>query len=115
MELGLEVALLLAAGGPRALDQRGLEPRRPLTQTGGAALACALVVARHQAGPGQQMAGGGEAAHVGADLGSNDLGGQRANAGNGSQQFNGGAKGGEVVVDLSIDLSNRRTERIDLV
>src|SRR3954462_9763145 len=70
-ELSLVVAALLADGGPRALYQHGLEPGRALAQARGFALAGALVLPRAHAGPGEQMAGGRETAHVGADLGEN--------------------------------------------
>ena len=73
LELGVEVAVLLAHGGPGGLDEGGLQPGRALLQAGGAALAGALVLAGAEAGPGDQVAGGREAAHVEADLGEDDL------------------------------------------
>src|SRR3954452_7565400 len=85
LELSLKVAALFAGAGPSALDQRGLEPRRALAQPGGASLAGALVVARAEPGPGDQVAGGREAAHVDADLGDDDLRGQVTKAGDRAQ------------------------------
>src|SRR5215216_5925261 len=70
-ELGLVIAAFLADGRPRALDQHRLEPRRALAQARGLALAGALVLPRTHAGPGEQVPGGREAAHVAADLGEN--------------------------------------------
>src|SRR3954469_25730972 len=67
LELSLKVAALFACASPGALHQRGLEPRRPFAQAGGAALAGALVVAGAEPGPGDQVADGREAAHVDAD------------------------------------------------
>src|SRR5829696_9119186 len=72
--LRLQIAALLANGGPGALNQEGLEPGRALAQARGAALAGALVIARTQVRPGQQMAGSREAAHVGADVADDALG-----------------------------------------
>src|SRR5512134_258156 len=80
VKLRLEIARLLARAGPSALHQRGLEPRRPLTQAVGPALAGALVVAWAQPGPGEQVARGREPPHVGADLGDDDLGSKVADA-----------------------------------
>src|SRR3954454_22233172 len=57
LELSLKVAALFACAGPGALHQRGLEPRRPFAQPGGAALAGALVIAGAEPGPGDQVAG----------------------------------------------------------
>jgi transposase len=45
MELGVEVAALLAPSGPGTLDQQGLEPSVAFTQPGGTALAGTLIVA----------------------------------------------------------------------
>ncbi len=45
LELGLEIAGLLSTGGPGALDECGLEPRRTLAQPSGPSLAGALVIA----------------------------------------------------------------------
>src|SRR3954467_11137010 len=68
LELSLKVAALFAGAGPGALHERGLEPRRPFAQAGGAALAGALVVAGAEPGPGDPGARGAEAAHVGGQL-----------------------------------------------
>src|ERR1700730_10892675 len=58
VELGLEIAGLLAGGGRGALHEGGLEPRGPLAHPSRSALAGALVVFRAQAGPGDQVPGG---------------------------------------------------------
>src|SRR5881394_2335968 len=70
-ELSLIVAALLADGGPSALDQHRLEPGRALAQARGLALAGTLVLAGAHAGPGEQVSGAREAAHIAADLGEN--------------------------------------------
>ena len=67
VELRLHITGLLARGGP-AHWTSGLQPRRALAQPGGSAFAGALVVAGTKASPGDQMRGGREPAHVGADL-----------------------------------------------
>src|SRR6266700_7180184 len=61
-ELGAEVAVLLAGGGPRALDEGGLQPGVTGAGAGGATLAGTLVEARAEPGPGDEMAGRGKAA-----------------------------------------------------
>ena len=53
VELGLEIAALLAGRRPGALDQRGLQPGRALAHAVGAALAGALVVRGHS--PAQEI------------------------------------------------------------
>src|ERR1700730_16565501 len=80
-ELGLQVAILLAHRRPGALHQRGLEPGGALAHAIGSALAGALVVARTHTGPGDELAFGREPAHVGADLGNDNLRTDIANAG----------------------------------
>ena len=71
-ELCIEVAALLAPGGPGTLDQQGLEPQVTLTQPGGTALASTLIVAWTQPGPRQEMSRSREPAHVAADLRQDD-------------------------------------------
>src|SRR6266542_1204239 len=71
-ELRAEVAVLLAGGGPRALDEGGLQPGVAGAGAGGAALAGTLVEARTEPGPGDEMAGRGKAGHVDADLSDDD-------------------------------------------
>src|SRR6187551_1844240 len=63
-ELGTQVAGLDAHGGPGGGDQGGLDPGPALAHAGRAALAGALVAARAQPGPGDQMPGAREARHV---------------------------------------------------
>jgi hypothetical protein len=73
-ELGAQVRVLRAHGGPGAGDEC-LQPGPALADARGAALAGALVVPRAQAGPGNEVAGAREARHVDADLRHDDLGG----------------------------------------
>ena len=80
VELRLCVTGLLAAGGPGALHERRLQPRRTLAEPGGSAFAGALVISRTKASPRDQMPGRRESAHVGADLGDDDLRTERADA-----------------------------------
>src|SRR5215213_320269 len=108
LELRPEIAVLLAAGGPGALHQGGLQPGRALAQPVGPPLAGALVVARAEAGPGEQVAGGGEAAHVGADLGDDGPGGGVADAGDGAQQADRVTERVEPALHLRVDLGQRR-------
>jgi hypothetical protein len=73
VELGAQIAALLVHSGPGGLDQCRLQPGRTFAQAIGATLARTLVVARTDAGPGDEMAGGGEAAHLEPDLGEDHL------------------------------------------
>src|SRR6266851_6834114 len=115
VELGVEVAVLLFRAGPGALHQQGLEPGSALAHAVGSALASALVVARAQAGPGDEMAAGGEAAHVHSDLGDDASRSLLADAGNGGQQLRRLAKGAEIGLDLLIDLVDGSVDGVDLL
>src|SRR3954465_516128 len=125
MELGLEIAALLAGCGPGALDEHGLEPRGAFAQAGGPTLARALVIARTKPGPGQQMGRARKAAHITPDLRQNHPRRQGADARNGDQQadhgLNRGLTGfdprvhpGDHRIDLPIDPLGRRCQGIDL-
>ena len=57
---------------------------------------------------------GRETAHVGTDLGDDDLGAERTYAGDCADDFDGGAKGAEVRLNLPIDRRDRAVELIDL-
>ena len=58
------------------------------------------------------MAGGGEAGHVGADLGDDHLRGEVTDAGDGPQLPDGLAKGVETAVRLSVDFGDGGGERV---
>src|SRR5215469_12005585 len=115
MELRLQVAGLFAGGGPGALDESGFEPGGGFAHAGRAPLAGTLIVSRAQAGPGDQVPGGREAAHVAADLGEDDASAQFVDAGNGGQQMDRGAKGLDLSVDLLIDGLDRRVYGVYLL
>src|SRR5215469_5095367 len=100
LELGLQIAVLLVGGCPGALHQGGLEPRCALAKPGGASLAGALVVAGAQSCPRDQMTGGWEPAHIGANFGYDDLSGQVTDAGDAPQQPNRLAKRVEIALHL---------------
>src|SRR5690348_15464408 len=117
-ELGSVVAVLLAFGCPGALHQHGLEPGRPLAQARGLALAGAFVVAGAQARPGDEVAGGREAAHVGTDLGEDRGRRHRANPRYRGQKLDQGTKGGpaafrrrlharDPLIDFAIELADQ--------
>src|SRR5258705_9969659 len=101
LELGLKVAALGPCCGPGALDEGGFQPGGALAHAGGSTLTGAFVVPGTQAGPRDQMALGREAVHVDADLGNDDLGAEIADAGDGAQDLDRGAKGLEMGVDRS--------------
>ena len=61
------------------------------------------------------MSGGREAAHVAADFGEDDASTQLADAGNGGQELDRGAKGLDLSVDLQIDLSDGSVNRVDML
>ena len=60
------------------------------------------------------MAGGGEPAHVGADLGDDDLGGQVTDARDGAQQADRLAERVEVAAHLHVDLGDGGRQRVEL-
>jgi hypothetical protein len=80
-ELGLQITAFLAHSRPGALHECGLEPRGTLSQTIGSTFTGALVVARTETGPRDEMALGWETAHVGANLGDDKLRADVSNAG----------------------------------
>ena len=61
------------------------------------------------------MTGGFKAAHIDTDLGDDHLGGERADARNAVQHFEGDPKRFDVAVDLLIDASDGRVLGIDLI
>src|SRR5229473_8481245 len=71
-ELSPQVPVLFAGGGPGGLDERRLQPGVAAAGAGGQALASTLVEAGTEPRPRDEMAGGGEAGHVEADLGDED-------------------------------------------
>src|SRR6202051_3140611 len=113
--LSVEVSFLGARGRPCALDQSGLQPGRSLLHTRGAAFSSAFVVPGAESGPGNQIAFGGEPAHIGTDLRHDHLGREAADARNGFQHFDGYAKGFDVAVDLLINAANGRIQSIQLI
>src|ERR1700730_7961863 len=86
-----------------------------LAHAGGSTLTGAFVVPGAQAGPRDQMTFGREAVHVDADLRNDDLGAQIADAGDGAQDLDRGAKGLDMGVDLLIDLTDSGVDRIDML
>src|SRR5512133_2181072 len=88
-ELGRQVAVAAAGGGPGALGQHLTQPAVALGGPAGAALAPGDVVAGTAPGPGGQVAGGGEHAHVDPDLGNDRLGGTLADPGDGVEAVTG--------------------------
>jgi len=73
-----------------------LEPLRARPER---AFAGGLVVAGALAGPGSELAGGREDAHVGADLGDDRLGGACFDAGDRTQKLNGRCERVQLLLD----------------
>jgi hypothetical protein len=82
---------------------------------GGGKSHLAAAVFRTQAGPGDEMPRGREAAHIVADLGHDDPGTEVTDPRDRGQDGNRRAKGLDIGVDLPIDLRNRRVDGIDLL
>jgi hypothetical protein len=61
------------------------------------------------------MCGGGEPAHVGADLRQDDLGAQFTDPRDSTQLFDRVAKVGKPGIGLSVDLGNGSLKRVDLL
>ena len=103
VEEGVVVAGLDAHRRPGGLHQERLEPGGAVAQLRRATLARALVVAGAEPGPGDEMSGGWEAAHVKADLGHDHARRDVAQAGHRGQPRDGLAKGLEPLRDLLVD------------
>ncbi len=91
--LGLEVAAFGAGRGERGFLQRDPEELAALASPPGAAFAGGLVGAGAAPGPGGEVSGAGEGAHVGADLSDEDLGGAGGDAGDRAGQRDAGQSG----------------------
>src|SRR5437899_8998535 len=113
--LSLVIASLFVFGRLGTLNQGRLKPLRTFAQPVRSASPGALVVARTHASPRQQMSRGGEAAHVGANLGNNSLCAEVADTGVGTYDVDSGTKGREVGFDLAIHRPERGIEAIDLL
>ena len=70
----MRVGVAAPDGRPGCLDEHRFQPRRTVADPRGAALACTLIVLRAEPGPGDQMSGTGEAAHLQPDFGDHDRG-----------------------------------------
>jgi len=95
-KLSSKMAFLFARFCPGALDQRRLRPRCALLHTVRLPLARAFVVSGAEPGPGDQLAFGLESAHVDADRGDHHFRGERTDAEDGGQHFDGYTKGFDV-------------------
>src|SRR3954470_18129178 len=82
-ELGGQVGVAGAGGGPGALGEDVLQPDIAVGGLARAAFAAGDVVARADPGPGGQVRRGREAAHLHADLGDDAFGGPLADPGDG--------------------------------
>ncbi len=95
----LQVGVLAAGRGHRGVLEGGVEPAAAFAGTPGALLARGAVVAGALPAPGGQVAGGGEDAHVGADLGEDVLRAAPPDAGDRAQELNRGPERGEALLD----------------
>ncbi len=113
--LSREVSLLDTRRRPGALNQGRLQPGRGFLHPCGTSLAGTLVVPGAEPGPADQLGFGRKPAHVGSDLGHDDLGRRAAYTGDRDQQFNGGTKRFEVGLDLPIDAGDRCIQGVEVV
>ena len=111
----MQVGRFAARGGPSALNEHGLQPGSSSPQLGRTALAGTLVVARTQTCPRAEMGGGGEPAHVGADLRYYDLSAELTDPGDSAQLLDGVTKAGERGIGFLIYPDNGRIESVDLL
>src|SRR5208283_4690679 len=95
------------------LDEHGFQPGRALAQTPRALSAGAFVEPRTHAGPGKQMVGRGEGAHIDADLGDHGLHDVVADAGNFLQALGVVAKGSEGSLQPRVELRDRGFDLLD--
>src|SRR4029450_7545334 len=113
-ELRTQVPVLFAGGGPGGLYERCLQPRVARARPGGQAFAGTFVETRAEPSPRDEMAGGGKAGHVEADLGDEDAGDGLADARHGDQSVESGAKGGEGLAEARLYLAHGPLEGIDV-
>src|SRR5579875_2942616 len=111
---GLEVAAVGADRGERRVLERVVEPLAPFTGPAGATLAGGLVVAGTLPGPGRQVAGRREHAHIEADLGDDVFGGAPLDARAGTQQLNRRGERGELLLDRVGDALYLLLEEVDV-
>ena len=109
-----EVGVFAADRGERGFLERPVEPLRSLAGLPGAALAGGLVVAGALAGPGGEVLGGREDAHVGADLGDDHLGCAPLNAGDRAEQLNGRRERGDLLLDRVREPVDLLVEEVDV-
>jgi hypothetical protein len=114
-ELGRQVAVAAAGGGPGALGQHLTQPAVALGGLAGAALAAGHVVAGAASRPGGQVAGGGEHRHVHADLGNDALGGPLAHPGDGVEAVTGRRERGDDPVDRHVEFGDGPLQLLDVV
>src|SRR6266536_2233629 len=99
---GEPVGAELAGGDAGGLGQRAAQPAVAAAGLAGAASAARLVGAGADRGPGDEVAGGREDAHVEAALGDQHLGGGAADAGDRAEQVDELSLGRERELDAGI-------------
>src|SRR6266536_4068519 len=100
--VGGQVGVLAAGGAAGCLGQRAAQPAVAAAGFAGAASAARLVGAGADRGPGDEVAGGREDAHVEAALGDQHLGGVAADAGDRAEQLDELGVGRERELDAGI-------------
>src|SRR3954469_19529723 len=113
MELVPQIAAFGARRGNGGADQDCAQMHVALTGTPALLLACALIAAGANAGPGGKVVDAEEDAHVGADFGDDDRGDQPIDPGDGHQQGHFGAIGQQSFADPRVEGSNIRFDRRD--
>jgi len=106
--LGGEVGALAARRGQGGFLERDPEPLGAFAGPSGAALAGRLVVAGAASGPGGEVPGGREDAHVDADLSDHDFRGSAGDAGHGARELDAGRERAQL-------LGDRFREPVDLL
>src|SRR3954451_23356881 len=122
-ELGRQVGVPGAGGGPGALGEDAGQPHVAVGGLARVALAAGNVVAWRHAGPRRQVSGGREPGHLDADLGEDALGGPIADSGNGVQPVTGlgerdaglAGRGGEQGVDALVQFGDRALQMLDVL
>ena len=80
----MRIPVAIPDGGPRRLDEDGLQPRGPVTDSGRPPLARAFIEARTQAHPGPEVARGRKPFHVDPNLRDQRLCDDMTDAGHGA-------------------------------
>src|ERR1051325_7812659 len=98
----------------RRFDQSTSKPPIAFARLAAASLPGAFILPRAKSSPGCQVAGGGKAAHIGTDLGDDDLGSATTNARDGVEAVKHQLKRALTFSDFSAQSLDRFIQKVDV-